>query len=51
MALKEQADGKHGWARGYHKSLKVSKRRIERHRAKQNPEAQPAYGKYAGYET
>jgi hypothetical protein len=47
----EQADGKSKRGDGYHQFLKRQKRRLERRRAKQDPEAQPTYGKYAGYET
>ena len=46
--LVEQADGYSG--RKYHKFLKVRKRRVERRRAKGNPECPPQYGKYRGYE-
>lgn len=50
-----QADAKgplwnHGH-RGYHRFLKRRKVRLERRRANADPECQPAYGKYAGYET
>jgi len=49
VASVEQADGYcHG---KYHRHLKVSKRRIERRRAKRNPECQPGYGRYNGYES
>ena len=53
MKLLEKADGKgidnkHG--RNYHRHLKLSKRRLERRRAKQQPECQPAYGAYRGWE-
>ena len=55
MRMVEQADGKGPlWAgrhNGYHQHLKKVKTRTERHRAKQNPGCQPAYGKYRGYET
>lgn len=44
----EQADGYSG--KRYHAWLKLQKRRLERHRAKRNPEVQPGYGKYRGYE-
>lgn len=43
----EQADGSSG---KYHTCLKVKKRRLERRRAKQNPEVVPTYGRYRGYE-
>lgn len=49
MGMVEQADGSSGGK--YHKFLKVQKRRIERRRAKKNPECVPAYKKYSGYET
>jgi len=45
----EQADGESGTA--YHRFLKKHKRRLERRRAKIDPEAPPRYGKYRGYET
>jgi hypothetical protein len=32
------------------KWAKTKKRRVERHRAKKNPECVPCYRKYAGYE-
>ena len=47
----EQADGSSAGSGKYHRFLKVQKRRIERHRAKHNPECIPGYGKYSGYET
>ena len=40
--MKEQADGRSRRAGGFHQFLK---------KAKTNPEAQPSYGRYAGYET
>jgi hypothetical protein len=42
----EQADG----SSGGHRWLKKEKARTERRRAKKDPESQPAYGKYRGYE-
>lgn len=45
----EQADGYSG--RSYHRYLKLTKRRMERRRAKRDPECMPGYGKYRGYET
>jgi len=45
----EQADGASGGH--YHRFLKKYKLRIERRRAKRNPECLPAYRKYRGYET
>lgn len=47
----EQADGKWKRKRGYHTLLKNHKKRAERRSAKANPECQPTYGKYRGYET
>ena len=44
----EQADGYSGG--NNHRFLKVHKRRIERRKAKRNPECIPTYGKYRGYE-
>ncbi len=44
----EQADGYSG--RRWHSFLKQQKRRLERHKAKRNPECLPTYGKYRGYE-
>lgn len=45
----EKADG---WVAGnYHRFLKRQKNRIERKRAKQNPECVPAYGKHRGWES
>jgi hypothetical protein len=46
----EQADGE-SKGHGYHGFLKKRKRRIERRKAKKNPEEPPTYGKYNGYET
>lgn len=47
----EQADGRNKGPRSYHAYLKKNKRRMERRKAKINPEVQPGYGKYRGYET
>ena len=47
----EQADLKCGNASGYHRFIKKQKLRIERRRAKQNPECAPAYSRYAGWES
>ena len=44
----EQADGPSGRRHGF---LKRQKRRLERHRARRNPEVVPSYNKYRGYET
>lgn len=51
MSNCEQADGKSKRRNGYHQFLKRLKRRVERHKAKRNPEAPPAYNRYDGYET
>ena len=45
----EQADGASGGH--YHRFIKKHKLRIERRRAKRNPECIPTYRKYSGYET
>ncbi len=45
----EQADGRSDT--NYHKFLKQQKVRVERRRAKRNPECPPGYGRYRGYET
>jgi hypothetical protein len=49
--LGEQADGKSRRAGGGHQFIKRKKRRIERRKAKANPEAAPTYGKYRGWES
>jgi hypothetical protein len=49
--LVEQADGRWQRNRLYHKLLKRMKIRVERRRARRNPECQPAYGRYNGFET
>lgn len=36
--------------RGFHRFIKRRKIRIERRRAKAEPECQPAYGRYSGWE-
>lgn len=51
MAFVEQADGQSKRGSGYHQFLKRRKARVERHKAKLNPETVPAYKKYKGYET
>ena len=51
VAKVEQADGKSTHPNGYHKFLKRKKVRLERRRAKENPECIPAYNRYQGYET
>lgn len=53
--MSEKADGSSRSGAGrrkgqYHKFLKRYKNRIERRRAKENPECQPWYGKYKGWE-
>lgn len=50
IAKVAQADGK-GWGSRARKFLKVRKCRLERRRAKADPEAQPAYTRYAGWYT
>lgn len=45
----EQCDGSNGGS--WHRCIKKKKLRNERRRAKRNPECQPAYRKYSGYET
>ncbi len=47
----EQADGSSSRKGGYHASLKKVKNRVERRRAKYDPECLPAYRRYRGYET
>jgi hypothetical protein len=50
--LVEQADDRFGGRHLlYHTHLKKSKNCIEWWRAKRNPECQPAYRQYHGYET
>ena len=52
MGKVEQADGRGSKRKGsFHTHLKKQKRRVERRKAKTNPECPPAYGKYSGYET
>ena len=46
----EQADGRSRRAGGHHAFLKKRKARIERRRAKSNPETPPGYGRYQGWE-
>jgi len=48
----EQADAH--WKRhrsGYHAYLSRRKNRVERQEAKRDPECQPCYGRYRGYES
>jgi hypothetical protein len=44
----EKADGYSGG--NYHRWLKRAKARAERRQAKQNPECNPGYGRYRGWE-
>lgn len=46
----EKADGS-SHKSNYHRFLKKRKNRLERKKAKCDPETQPTYGKYYGYET
>ena len=48
--LCEQADGRSRRPNGYHQFLKHRKRRVERRKARKNPETQPTYGRYRGWE-
>jgi hypothetical protein len=50
MGMGEQADG-NGWNMRSRKFVKRIKRRIERRKAKRNPECLPTYTKYSGYLT
>jgi len=43
-----QADGYSGSK--FHRFIKMQKRRLERRKAKRNPECLSTYGKYRGYE-
>lgn len=47
----EQANGRWGRPCAYHKSLKRRKARVERRRAKAQPDCAPGYGRYRSYET
>lgn len=49
--LTEQADGHSRRPGGYHQFLKRRKNRLERKKAKADPESFPTYGKYQGWET
>jgi hypothetical protein len=49
--MTEQADGKSKKAGDYHSFLKRQKRRLERRRAKVNPDAPATYRRYKGWET
>lgn len=44
----EKADGDSG---NYHRFIKRLKNRLERRKAKHNPECLPSYGKYRGWES
>jgi len=46
-----QADNRHNKGSHYHRYLKRAKVRLERRRAKRNPQCLSAYRKYDGYET
>ncbi|MFA5758553.1 MAG: hypothetical protein WC942_04225 [Clostridia bacterium] len=51
--IKADAKGeyaKHNHTRGLHRWLKKWKARLERRKAKKNPECKDGYGKYKGYE-
>lgn len=37
--------------RSYHRFIKKAKLRLERRRAHRDPECQPAYGRYSGWES
>lgn len=50
MGMVEQADGT-GWNMRCRKFFKRLKRRMERRKAKRNPETPPTYTKYSGYLT
>lgn len=45
-----QADGT-AHKNAYHRFIKDQKRRLERRRAKLDPDCVPGYGRYSGYET
>lgn len=49
--LGEVADGNNKHGSRNRQRLKRRKVRVERHKAKKDPEAQPAYRKYRGYMT
>jgi len=52
--LGEKADSRscweHGGPKSHHRFIKRQKARIERRRAKRDPECTPGYGKYRGWE-
>lgn len=49
-ALTEQADGHSKKGYGGHQWLKRRKNKLERRKAKQDPECAPTYGRYKGWE-
>lgn len=51
MNFIEKADGRSKRSGGYHQWLKQKKARSERKKARKNPDCQPTYGKYTGWET
>ena len=50
MKLVVQADGK-GWGMRCRKFIKKLKARLERRRAKKDPDCPPGYGRFNGYLT
>lgn len=46
-----QADNRNNKGSRYHRYLKIAKVRLERRRAKRNPQCLPTYRKYDGYES
>lgn len=53
LGMVEQADGKFSWLQRrsrYHSWLKKAKNRVERRKAKRNPECQHGYRRYNGWE-
>ena len=51
FAVVVQADARSGHGKStYHRFIKRLKRRLERHKAKLDPEAPPTYGRYRGWE-
>jgi len=46
----EQADGGSSRECSYHRFIKKAKNRLERRRARENPDCIPGYGKYTSYE-
>jgi hypothetical protein len=51
MSNVEQADGKSKRSGDYHSFIKKRKRRIERRKAKIDPESAPTYNRLKGFET